>query len=189
MQLAEHAGFTGSFKPHQTPVSADDADADADAEADPADFISDLQRKQAIYILDNVKLPQEFPDTLRDKLYSTLAVCPLGPFCPTRAAATPGEPDRGHGSCSHTFPTEFHVTLTHCPDPKCGISFVFSRLLSEFPAEAPNLKERLKTDTATLYTGQFEIIGIRVFHAKCKGCGVTYLPDPSATEGLLVRMP
>lgn len=55
------------------------------------------------------------------------------------------------------------------------------------PVTAPDLKERLFTSKATLYTLKFEIYGVRVFTAKCAGCGVIYLPDPIAAEGSCLR--
>ena len=46
--------------------------------------------------------------------------CVLGESCPSLGSSKDANgKSRGSRACDHSFPTELHVGLKHCPDPNC----------------------------------------------------------------------
>jgi hypothetical protein len=87
----------------------------------PASSVSQQQKDSAKYILDNVRIPEDLSAATNYMRHRRCGECPLGLGCPSRGRTKyKNGKSRGATACEHTDPTEFHVDLLRCPNPKCG---------------------------------------------------------------------
>lgn len=121
MKLSNHEAFSPAAA-----LDRNESKESKDAERSAA--LDELHRKQAEFLLNNCRLPEE-SSALRHKLNRmvTPGDCVFGKDCPSlgRSQYLSGK-SRGANSCDHSFPTEFHVSFDCCPNVGCGLPSCFS---------------------------------------------------------------
>lgn len=123
MKLSEHNAFAAASSTAQH-----GSEKEEKSEHVNTSVLDDLHQKQASFLLKTCWLPQ-YSALLHQMLNRRVAPGE----CPVSKAGPPGTvcaslsstnyesgKSRGVLACLHSFPNEFHVNFTTCPDPACG---------------------------------------------------------------------
>lgn len=126
MKLSKHSRFGTANKANKASKDrhvADAKDKDDSGAAATVSQLDEVHRKQAMHELKNCRLREECASARRLLNRRTVpGDCPAGASCPSHGRSKDAHgKSRGAHACDHSFPTELHVGLKHCPDQKnCG---------------------------------------------------------------------